>query len=141
MKVLIKTPLKYLRINPRVIGLITVVALTFAFATACASDPEPQVEDFPRLLLGLWQPVEGPVGTLRFQGSEASGTFIRSADGIQAESYTFQWVAPAQIRTNLVSEAGDIEFIVLFEDGGDTLVLTSVAAAEEDQIIRYSRIQ
>lgn len=107
-------------------------------ALACTSEREPTVEDFPLLLLGVWEPVEGPVGTLTFQGSEASGVAIRSADGIAAESFTYQWVAPAQIRTNLND---DIEFNVLFEDRGDTLVLTSVAAAETDQIIRYSRIR
>lgn len=117
----------------------TLAALLIAiFATACASDPEPQVEDFPSLLLGTWRQVGGPVGTLTFSGSTASGIGRRSADGIAAETFTFQWVAPAQIRTNL---GNDTEFTVLFEDNGETLVLATVAAAATNEIIRYSRQQ
>ena len=33
----------------------------------------------------------------------------------------------------------NIEFNVIFEDNGDTLVLATVAAASGDDIVRYSR--
>ncbi len=114
------------------------ILVTMAFSFGCASDPEPRVEDFPFLIQGTWEQIGGPVGTLKFEGSDASGVGVRSADGIAAESFTYQWVAPAQIRTDL---GDDLEFNVLFENDGETLVLTSVAKAETDQIIRYNRIK
>ena len=116
---------------------LLVVSLFLLFV-ACSSSATPKVEEFPAYLLGTWTEVNGPIGTLKFEGSESSGIAIRSADGINAESFLFQWVAPALIRTNL---SGDSEFTVLFEDGGDTLVLATVASAESNAIIRYSRVK
>ena len=116
---------------PTLVGLWMVLA-------ACSQPVNPKVEDFPAYLIGTWTQVGGPVGTLKFEGAGSSGVAIRSADGINAESFTFLWVAPAQIRTNLVN---DTEFTVLFEDGGDTLVLATVPAAETDAVIRYKRLK
>lgn len=107
-------------------------------AAACSSSEEPRVEDFPLWILGTWEQVGGPAGTLTFEGSESSGVGVRSAFGFNAESFTYQWVAPAQIRTNL---GDDIELTVLFEDGGDTLVLASGPDAATDEIFRYSRVE
>lgn len=118
--------------------LLFVALSVIALATACASDPEPRIEDFPFQLLGTWEQVGGPVGTLTFEGSTSSGTGRQSADGIAAEFFTFQWVAPAIIRTNIGS---NVEFTVLFEDTGDTLVLATAPAAASDEIIRYKRVR
>ncbi|MDA0677165.1 MAG: hypothetical protein O2788_04070 [Chloroflexi bacterium] len=117
--------------------LSTVMVLCLLLA-ACSQPVDPKIEDFPTYLIGTWSPVDGPVGTMKFEGTGSSGIAIRSADGINAESFTFQWVAPAQIRTNLSNET---EFTVLFEDGGDTLVLATVSAAEANAIIRYKRLK
>ncbi len=119
-------------------SLVVLVAIVFmVIAAACASDPEPRIEDFPSLILGTWEEIGGPEGTLTFSGSLASGIGRLSADGIAAETFTFQWVAPATIRTNI---GNDQEFTVLFENSGDTLVLATVPAALEDEIIRYRRL-
>lgn len=120
----------------RVLAITCTALFLIAVTTACASDPEPRIEDFPSLLLGTWEQIGGPDGTLTFSGSTASGIGRRSADGIAAETFTYQWVAPAIIRTNI---GNDTEFNVLFEDSGETLVLATVAIALEDGIIRYKR--
>jgi hypothetical protein len=120
-------------------GIILLIAIAMAVTTACSSsDPEPRVEEFPSFLLGTWEPQTGVVGTIRFEGSELSGVAIRSADGVQAESFTYQWVAPALIRTSLEN---NVEFTVLFEDNGKTLVLATVAAADSAEVLRYSKIR
>lgn len=122
----------------RFITSLLVALSVLALATACASDPEPRIEDFPSQLLGTWAQVDGPIGTLTFEGSTSSGIGRRSADGVAAEFFTFQWVSPAIIRTDI---GNDIEFTVLFEDTGETLVLATVPAAASDEIIRYTRIR
>ncbi|MDA1297984.1 MAG: hypothetical protein O3B04_08320 [Chloroflexi bacterium] len=124
-------------ITPRLCAAVILVAIMAAGVACSSGETGPRVEEFPGLLLGTWAPQTGPVGTLRFEGSTESGVAIRSADGINAESFTYQWVAPAQIRTNL---AGDAEFTILFEDNGKTLVLTTVAGAETREVLRYSRV-
>lgn len=129
------SPVSGARLRLRFVAMLIAVTLAI-FATACASDPEPRIEDFPSRLLGTWEQVGGPAGTLTFDGTTASGIGRRSADGIAAETFTFQWVAPATIRTNI---GNDVEFTVLFEDTGNTLVLAAVAEAGTDEIIRYKR--
>ncbi len=126
-------------IRPRRIAAFVVVGLIVLIA-ACASDPEPTIEEFPSLILGTWRQVNGPVGTLTFEGSTQSGIARRSAVGIAAETFTYLWVAPAQISTNL---GNGIELTVLFENSGDTLVLATAgsANAESHEIIRYSRVR
>ena len=122
---------------PAGIRLLALVVLALA---SCGSDSptEAKIEDFPSLLLGTWEEVGGTVGTLTFTGTDFSGIGRLSADGIQAETFTFLWSAPAIIRTNLNN---DQEFSVLFEDGGDTLVLATVSAGTENEIIRYRRVK
>ena len=123
----------------RSIALILAILLV-GLAAACAADPEPRIEEFPSLILGRWQQIGGPIGTLTFEGSTSSGIGRRSAEGIAAETFTYQWVAPAQIRTNL---NGDVMLTVLFENRGDTLVLATAADtdASAHEIIRYSRLK
>jgi hypothetical protein len=123
------------RIRGLLLGVLVILLLVL---TACSQPEQPKIEDFPTYLIGTWAPIEGPVGTMKFEGEGSSGIAIRSADGINAESFTYQWVAPAQIRTNLLNET---EFTVLFEDGGDTLVLATVSAAETNAIMRYKRLK
>jgi hypothetical protein len=117
--------------------LVVILGLSL-FLASCSQLRQPKIEDFPTCLIGTWAPIEGPVGTMKFEGEGSSGIAIRSADGINAESFTYQWVAPAQIRTNLINET---EFTVVFEDGCDTLVLATVPAADNNQIIRYKRVK
>ncbi len=123
----------------RLFAVLMAAAAVFS-VSACGSDAseEAKIEDFPNLLLGTWEQIGGPVGTLTFTGTDFSGIGRLSADGIQAETFTFLWVAPAIIRTD---QNNDQSFSVLFEDGGGTLVLATVAGTEDDEVIRYRRLR
>ncbi len=90
------------------------------------------------MLLGTWEQIGGPDGTLSFEGTVGSGIGTRTGEGDTAATFTYQWVAPATIRTDI---GGDTEFTVLFEDNGDTLVLATAPEAFTDEIIRYRRLR
>ena len=118
--------------------LFASLVLLFLIASCSSGAPEdPKIEEFPARLLGTWEEVGGPIGTLTFTGTDFSGIGRLSADGIQAETFTFIWSSPAIIQTDLNE---DQEFSVLFEDGGDILVLATVDSFN-DEIVRYRRLR
>ena len=51
---------------------LLLVTLLIALTAACGSDNPEQakIEDFPTLLLGTWEEIGGPVGTLSFTGTD-----------------------------------------------------------------------